>query len=121
MLGIELLKDMEITMKHVQQNFKVTQDGKRFYADLKRTPREFQVGDHVYIKVNPKKSTLRLGKCKKLEPRYCGPFEILAKVGLVMYRLALPPNIKVHNVFHISILKIYVHDVSHVINWNVKG
>ena len=50
---------------------------------------------------------------------YCWPFEILAKVGLVTYQLALPPNIKVHNLFHASILKIYDHDVSHVIDWNV--
>ena len=77
------------------------------------------MGDHVYIKVNPKKSTLRLGKYKKLAPRYCGIFEILAKVGLVAYQLALPPNIKVHNVFHVSILKKYVHDDSHVIDWNM--
>ena len=73
----------------------------------------------MYIKVKPKKSTLRLGKYKKLAARYCGPFEILAKVGLVSYQLALPPNIKVHNVFHVSILKIYVHVVSHVTDWNV--
>ena len=77
------------------------------------------MGDHVYIKVKPKKITLKLGKCKKLEPRYCGPFEILAKLGLVAYQLALPPSIRVHNVFHVSILKRYVHDVSHVIEWNV--
>ena len=54
------------------------------YADLKRTPREFQVGEHVYIKVNPKKISLILGKYSNLSPRYCGPFEILAKVGLVV-------------------------------------
>ena len=89
------------------------------YVDLKRTPIEFQVGDHVYIKVNPKKSSLKLGQYSKLAPIYRGPFEILAKMGLVAYHLSLPPNIKVHNVFHTSILKSYVHDVSHVINWNV--
>ena len=72
-----------------------------------------------YIKVKTKKSSLRLENYSKLAPRYCGPFEILAKVGPVAYQLALPPNIKVHNVFHISILKRYVHDVSHVIDWNV--
>ena len=77
------------------------------------------MGDHVYIKVNPKKSTLRLGKYNKLAPSYCGPVGILAKVGSVSYQLSLPPNIKVHNVFHISILKIYVHDVSHMIEWNL--
>ena len=73
----------------------------------------------MYIKVNPDESTLRLGKYKKLAPRYCGPFEIIAKVGPVAYWLDLTPNIQVHNVFHVSILKTYVHDVSHVIDWNV--
>ena len=77
------------------------------------------MGDHVYIKVKPKKSSLRLGNYSKLAPKYCGPFDILPKLGSVVYQLALPPNMKVHNVFHVSILKIYVHDVSHVIDWNV--
>ena len=77
------------------------------------------MGDHVYIKVNPKKNTLILGKYKKLSLRYCGAFEILAKVGSVAYQFALPSSIKVHNVFHVSIFKRYVHDASHVIDWNV--
>ena len=75
-----MLKDMELTVKQVQQKLKVAQDREKRYADLKRTPRELQVGEHVYIKVNPKKRSMRLGKYSKLEPRYCGPFEILAKV-----------------------------------------
>ena len=62
MFGPELLKDMELTMKQVQQNFKVSQEMKKSYIDLKGTPREFQVGEHMYIKVNPKKIYLRLGK-----------------------------------------------------------
>ena len=70
------------------------------------------------IKVRPKKSSLSLGSCAKLAPRYCGPFEILSRIGHVAYQLALPPNLKVHNVFHISILKKCVHDATHVINWN---
>ena len=76
------------------------------------------MGGHVYIKVNPKKGSLILGKYSELAPRYYVPFEILFKVGLLAYQLSLPPNIKVHNVFHISILKICVHDFSHVIYWN---
>ena len=79
-----LLKYMELTVKHVQQNLKVSQGRMKIYADLKRTPREFQVGEHVYIKVNPKKSSLRLGKYSKLAPMYCGPFEISFKwVGCI--------------------------------------
>ena len=81
MLGPYLLKNMELTVKQVQQNLKVVQDRHKSYDDLNITPREFQVGDHVYIKVKPKKSSLRLGKYSKLASRYCGPFEILGKVG----------------------------------------
>ena len=66
MLGPDLLKQMELTVKQVQQNLKASQDRKKSYVDLKINPREFQVGDHVYIKVNPKKSSLRLGKYSKI-------------------------------------------------------
>ena len=111
MLGPDLLKYMALTVKQVQQNLEASQSRKKIYVDLKRIPREFQGGDHVYIKVNPKKSSLILGKYSKLTPRYWGPFEIIANVGPVAYQLSIPPNIKVHNVFHISILKRYVHGV----------
>ena len=49
MLGTELLKDMELTMKQVPENLKVSQDRQKSFVNLKRTPREFQVGEHVYI------------------------------------------------------------------------
>ena len=70
MLVPNLLQDMELTLKQIQENLKVSQDRKKSYADLKRNHREFQVGEHVYIKVNPKKISLRLGMYSKLEPRY---------------------------------------------------
>ena len=98
---------------------KSSQDRKKIYADLKRTPREFEVGEHVYIKVKHKKISLILGNYSKLSPRYCGSFEILAKVGPVAYQLSLPPIVKVHNFFHVSILKKYIHDATHVIDWNL--
>ena len=106
-------------MKQVEQNLKTTQDRQKNYVELKITPREFQVVDHVYIKINSQKSTLRLGKYKKLAPRYGKKFEIIGKVGSVAYQLTLPPNIKVHNVFYVSLLKRYIHDLSHVIELNV--
>ena len=117
-LGSELLKEMKIIVKQVQGNLKVAQDRQKIQANLKRTQKEFHVGEHIFIKVRPKKSFLKLGSRAKLAPLYCGPFEILSRVGPVAYQLALPPNLKVHNVFHISELKRYVHDATHVINWN---
>ena len=104
-LGLELLKEMELIVKQVQGNLKVAQDKQKSQADLKRTQKEFQVGEHVFIKVRPNKSSLKLGSSAKLAPRYCGPFQILSKMGHVAYQLDLPPNLKVHNVFHISVLK----------------
>ena len=73
----------------------------------------------MFLKVRAKKSSLRLGSCKKLAARFCGPFEILRRIGLVAYELALPPSIKVHNVFHVSLLKKYVHDPNHLVDWRV--
>ena len=72
---------MELIIKQEQGNLKVVQDRQKSQADLKRTQKEFQVGEHVFIKVRPKKSSLRLGSCAKLAPRYCEPFEILSRIG----------------------------------------
>jgi hypothetical protein len=77
------------------------------------------VGDHVFLKVKANKSSLKLGNCSKLAATYCGPFEILGRIGLVAYMLALPASIIIHNVFHVSLLKKYIPDVNHVIDWNV--
>jgi hypothetical protein len=115
-LGLEFLKEMEDQVVKIKQNLKATQDRQKVYANKNRTTREFKVGEHVLFKVNPKKISLNLDNCTKLEARYCGPFEILDIIGLVAYMLALPISMKVHNVFHVSLLKKYVHDPNHVVD-----
>ena len=60
-----------------------------------------------------------MGACAKLAPQYCGPFEFLDRVGPVSYRLALPPTVKARNIFHVSLLKKYVHDLNHITDWYV--
>jgi hypothetical protein len=77
------------------------------------------VGEHVFLKVKAKRSSIRLGSFLKLAAIYCGPFEILEKIGPIAYMLALYASIRVHNVFHVSLLKKYIHDPNHIIDWNV--
>jgi hypothetical protein len=106
-------------VRNVQQNLKEAHDKQKSYAYQKRRHLEFQVGDHVYLKVKAQKISLKLGNCAKMEPRFCGPFEILARIGPIAYQLALPANLKIHNVFHVFVLKNCVHDPTHMIDWNL--
>ena len=74
------------------------------------------MGDRVFLKVSPWKGVLIFGRRGKLRPRYIGPYEIIARVGTVAYRLDLPPELyKVHNVFHVSMLRKYIPEPSHVL------
>ena len=75
-----------------------------------------QEGDHVFIKVTPFKGVTRFGKKGKLSPRFVGPFEVLEKIVSLAYRIALPPALSnIHNVFHISMLRKYVPDPTHIL------
>lgn len=80
-----MLAEMEAEVKKIRQKLKEAQDRKKVYADKKRTDREFEVGDHMYVRMKPKKSTLRWASCTKLAPWFCGPFQILKRVGPVAY------------------------------------
>jgi hypothetical protein len=70
---------------------------------------EFEVGDHVFLKVSPIRGVMRFGKKGKLSPRFIGPFKITQKVRKLAYRVALPPDlIGTHDVFHMSMLRKYI-------------
>ena len=116
LLGPELIQQTVDKVHLIRERLRTAQSRQKSYADVRRRKLEFQVGDHVFLRVSPTKDVMRFGVRGKLSPRYIGPFEILSRVGEVAYSLALPPILSgVHNVFHISMLRKYVSDPSHVI------
>ena len=85
---------------------------------MRRPPLELEVGDHIFLKVMPKRGVVRFGKRGKLSPRFIGPFDILERVGTVAYLLALPSSMSgVYEVFHVSMLRRYILDPAHVVDW----
>ncbi|XP_073120516.1 uncharacterized protein [Henckelia pumila] len=127
-LWIEIGERSELGPKIVQQTAEVVakihdrmttvQSRQKSYADHRRRDMEFSVGDHVFVRVAPMKGVMRFGKKGKLAPRFIiPPFEILDKVGALAYRVGWPPNLdEVHNVFHVSMLRKYVSNPSHVLS-----
>jgi hypothetical protein len=114
-----MLKEMEQQVIHIRKNLKIAQERQKSYANLKRTPREFKIGDRVYLQVRTKRSSLTMGSCAKMEPHYFGHFEVLDRVRSISYQLALPPTVKAHNVFHVSLFNKYVHYSNHIIDWSM--
>ena len=85
---------------------------------MRRRPLELEVGDHVFLKVMPKRGVVWFGKRGELSPRFIEPFEILERIDTVTYRLALPPSMSgVHQVFHVSMLRKYTPNPDHVVDW----
>ncbi|KAM6554167.1 hypothetical protein CsatB_014929 [Cannabis sativa] len=118
-LGPELVQRTSEAIEKIRSCMLASQSRQKSYADPKRRDIKFQVGDSVFLRISPIKGVRRFGKKGKLSPRYIGPFEILERIGQVAYRLALPPALSgVHNVFHISMLRKYVSDLTHVLSYD---
>ena len=100
--GPDLVTEAENKVKVIQANLKAAQPRQKSYADKRRKPLQFEVGDHVY-RISPTKGVQRFGLKGKLAPRYIGPFEILEECGPVAYRIRLPSRLAaIHDVFHVS-------------------
>ena len=116
--SLDLIRDTSEKVSLIRQRLLTAQSRKKSYADVRRRPFEFEVGDHVFLKVMPKIRVVRFGKRGKLSPRFIRPFEILERVGTIAYRLDLPPSMSgFHEVFHVSMLRRYTPDLAHVVGW----
>ncbi|XP_024164118.1 uncharacterized protein LOC112171118 [Rosa chinensis] len=114
--GPEIIEITTDKIKVIRERLKTAQSRQKSYTNNRRKHLEFQVGDWVFLKLSPWKGVVRFGKRGKLSPRYIGPYEIVERVGLVAYRLALPPQLsRLHDVFHVSMLRKYIADPSHVL------
>jgi len=117
--GTDLMREALDHVRVIQDRLRTAQSRHQSYADRRRRPLKFAVGDRVFLRVSPMKGVMRFGRRGKLSPRYIGPFEILRTVGEVAYELALPPAFSaIHPVFHVSMLRRYVPDESHVIQYD---
>ncbi|GKB75484.1 putative reverse transcriptase domain-containing protein, partial [Tanacetum coccineum] len=113
LIGPELVQETTDKVVLIKEKLKAARDRQKSYADNRRKPLEFEVGDQVLLKVSPWKGVIRFGKKGKLAPRYVGPFEILERVGPVAYRLRLPEELSsVHDTFHVSNLKKCLADAN---------
>ena len=116
--GPDLIRDTSEKVGLIRQCLLTAKSRQKSYTNVRRRPLEFEVRDHVFLKVMPKRGVVRFGKREKLSARFIGPFEILERVGVVAYRLALPPNMSgVHEVFHISMLQKYTPDPAYMVDW----
>ena len=104
--GPDLIRHTSEKVSLIRHRLLTAQSSQKSHVDVRRRTLEFEVGHHVFLKVMPKRGIVRFGERWKLSPRFVGPFEILERVGTVMYRLTLPPSMSgVHEVFHVSMLR----------------
>ncbi|PWA90032.1 reverse transcriptase domain-containing protein [Artemisia annua] len=114
--GPEIIHETNEKIVQIRQRLQAARDRQKSYANVRRKPLEFQVGDKVMLKVSPRKGVFHLGKQGKLSSRYIGPFKVLERIGPVAYRLELPDELSnIHDTFHVSNLKKCLSDESLIV------
>jgi hypothetical protein len=115
-LGPEIVQQTTEKVRQIQEKMKTSQSRQKSYADKRRRDLEFEAGDHVFLRVTPTTGVGRAIKSKKLTPKFIGPYQIIKRVGPVAYQIAMPSFLSnIHDVLHVSQLRKYVPDPSHVI------
>jgi hypothetical protein len=115
-VGPDMIQQTTEKVRKIRERMKISQDRQKSYADKRRKPLEFEEGDHVFLRVTPTTSVGRAIKSRKLTPKFIGPYQIISRVGPVAYQVALPPLLSnIHDVFHVSQLRKYITDPSHII------
>jgi hypothetical protein len=108
--------EVEEEVKQIQANILVVQSRQKSYTDKRRNPLEFEVGDHVYLRVSSMKGVRCFDIKEKLAPRYIGLFPIIDKYVPTSYQVELAAKISgVHNVFHVSQLKRCLKHLTEVV------
>ncbi|TYK21915.1 putative 22 kDa kafirin cluster [Cucumis melo var. makuwa] len=116
LVGPELVQIMTNNIKLIRENLRIAQDRQKSYADKRRRNLEFQVGDQVFLKLSPWRGVIHFRRKDKLSHRYIGLYQITERVGFAAYRLELPLELaRIHDVFHISMLRKFIPDPSHVL------
>ncbi|KAA0056483.1 reverse transcriptase [Cucumis melo var. makuwa] len=116
LVGPELVQITTNNIKLIRENMRIAQDRQKSYADKRRRNLEFQVGDQFFLKLSTCRGVIRFGRKGKLSPRYIGSYQITKRVGPAAYRLELPIEFaRIHDVFHVSMLRKYIPDPSHVL------
>ena len=116
-IGPDLIQETKEKVKMIRERLKVTTDIQKSYANMRRKDIRYEIDEKVFLKVSPWKKVMRFRKKRKLSTRFIGLYEVTEKVGPVVYRLTLPPDSeKIHNVFHVSMLRRYRSDPSHVVS-----
>ena len=114
--SVELVEISSEKIRVIRERLKMAQDRQKSYADVRRKELKFEVDDLMFLKIALWKRVIRFQKRGKLNPRYIGLFRILERIGPEAYCLELPPKLsRIHNVIHVSMLKKYVPDSSHIL------